>query len=213
MSVTQSVGRYTGDEVQVAVTLLVEEPADTPLRGGYVHPLVSLHHRFHATTPSDIRVPTGLPETAFWSEPFLLPFTILTSTPSLAASAAARSFGTIPPTASPFSTYSSHSSGASAGMASSPSKSPSTSERKNRGPAPEPIASAPAAESALMLYAPSGPRPRGATTGTNPPVQSVSIRCPSTRVTFPTRPRPGTGSTLRVGPSVPEIPTAGTPMA
>src|SRR5919202_6206452 len=106
MSVTQSVGRYTGDEVQVAVTLLVEEPADTPLRGGYVQSLVSLHHRFHATTPSDMRVPMRSPAIALASEPFLLPFTILASTPPLAATAAARSFGTIPPTASPFSTYS-----------------------------------------------------------------------------------------------------------
>src|SRR5919107_5951332 len=213
MAVAQSVGRDAGDKVQIPVPVLVEEPTGLALGRGYRHPFVGLHYRFHAATPSDIKVPTRSPAIARASEPLLFPLTILASTPPLAASAAARSFGTIPPTASPFSTYPSHSSGLSAGTASPPYKSPSTSVRKNRCPAPKPTASAAAAESALTLYAPSGPSPIGATTGTNPPVQRVSIRRPSTRVTLPTRPKAGTGSTRKVGPSVPEMPTAGTPLA
>src|SRR5215207_5324050 len=200
-------------KVQVPVPFFVEEPATFPSRRRYPQTFVGLHHCLHAATPSDMRVPTRSPATAAASAPFLLPLSILASTPPRAASAAARSLGTIPPAASPLSTYPSHSSGASASTALPSMSSPSTSVRKNRCAAPRPTASAAAAESALTLYAPSGPSPTGATTGTKPPDHSVSTRWLSTRVTFPTRPRPGMGSTRSVGPSVPETPTAGIPSA
>src|SRR5919112_370080 len=203
VAVPQRVRRDAGDEVEVTVALVVEEPAPAPARRGYSQTLVGLHHGFHATTPSDINVPTSSPASAAASAPSLLPFMILALTPPRAASAAARSLGTIPPAASPEATYSSHSSGASDPTGAPSLSKPSTSVSKKRCSAPSPKASAAAAASALTLYAPSGPSPRGATTGTNPPAQRACIRSGSTSLTSPTRPSSGMGSTRSVGPSLP----------
>src|SRR5829696_1450809 len=211
VAVPQRVRRDASDEVQVVVALVVEEPAPAPARRGNPQTLVGLHHGFHATTPSDIKVPIPSPASAAASAPFLLPFMILAWTPPRAAWAAARSLGTIPPAARPDATYSSHSSGASDPTGAPSLSRPSTSVSKKRCSAPSPTASAAAAASALTLYAPSGPRPRGATTGTNLPAQSACTRPGFTRTMSPTRPSPGTGSTRSVGPSVPETPAAGTP--
>src|SRR5829696_1486025 len=166
VAVPQGVRGDPAYKVQVTVTLCIEEPASLTPSWRYPQPFVGLHHCLHAATPSDMRVPTRSPATAASSAPFLLPLRILASTPPRAASAAARSLGTIPPAAT---------------------------------------------ESALTLYAPFGPSPSGATTGTNPPVHRASMSCGTTRTTLPTRPRSGIGSTSSVGPSVPEMPAAWTP--
>ncbi len=104
VAVAQGARGDAADKVQVTVTLIVEEPATSPARRRDVQAFVRLHYGFQATAPSDMRVPTGSPAMASASASLLFPLRILASTPPRAASAAARSLGTIPPAARPSST-------------------------------------------------------------------------------------------------------------
>src|SRR5581483_1370251 len=126
-------------------------------------------------------------------------------TPVRAATTAACSLGTMPPSNDPAST----SSAPIRSSTRSSSSTPGTSIRNRIRPAPSPIASAAAASSALTL---SGPAATGATTGIRPAASASTIACGRLGTGEPTWPSSGTG--IASSPiSSPARPTARGPIS
>src|SRR5579884_2599242 len=175
--VTEPDDRDAREQIEVALAGVVDEPGTVALDERHVETRVrgqdfvlTQHYVRHATTA-------------------VAPMCAVI--PLAAAIAAARSFGTMPPSNSPASSIRFASPARIEPTSSSSTSSPGTSVRKTSCRAPRPSASAAAASSAFTF---SGPTARGATTGTLPSVSAATTGFGRHGSGSPTQPSGGTGT-------------------